>query len=602
MLSSSEPREVSLAQNRSERPGRTRIHPADELNSVLKIYCNDDQEFSPSLIRSIGNAVSKLTDNKMLYTADQELIYNFLKIQNDSLKRQNFPFDIVEIALKILAEPNMPLTLYNDEWIKNIIDILSSISKDLFQNNTTQVHTLFSIFRHFSYVVQQITLSDSSLYQLISLSMLAYFHPASSPSLQSSACSLLISIFKKHPSFRKDIIIEILGTVEKKQGSSKYVLFPQNARKSISTVSILLIEIVQSISSFPNDTDSIIQEIIQFIIQTFTTSTKNNATIGKIFEKFIDDLCSLLSHPFYPVSKVILKSIIEALFPSVSKKDENTRISIKLICIALKSILKCSQRAKESVAIIFPRLVLESISGLTEEIVEEQLNDPETNISETEDGNYTLLLSPTFPRNSFEEIVAHLIIALYLQQSTKASEMISTSLQFSITLWSSKKLIQEEMDNYLLWWKGMLPSNIIFEWTLDIAEQISLHEMCKLPMFEHVHFLVQHLLKGLENKNANFRSMILRGLSGIIEIDPNLLFHPSLVSQINDAFKDPSATIRDSVLQIISKYIIQNEQSSSPYFNVVINCLADSSSMVVKRALGIVGQLTKNANDDSNIL
>lgn len=120
-----------------------------------------------------------------------------------------------------------------------------------------------------------------------------------------------------------------MGTVENKQGSSKYVLFPQNARKSISTVSILLIEIVQSISSFPNDTDSIIQEIIQFIIQTFTTSTKNNTIIGKIFEKFIDDLCSLLSHPFYPVSKVILKSIIEALFPSVSKKDENTRISIK---------------------------------------------------------------------------------------------------------------------------------------------------------------------------------------------------------------------------------------------------------------------------------
>lgn len=600
MLVDHDSRELSLVQNRSERPGRTRIHPAEELNSILKTYCNDDQEFNPSMIRSIGIAVTKLSDNKMLYTADQELIYNFLKIQNDSLKRQNSPFDIVEIALKILAEPNMPLTLYNDEWIKNIVDFISTISNDIFQHNATQTHNLYSIIRHLSYVVQQINLPESSLYKLISISINACFHPASSPSLQSSSCSLIISIFKKHQSFRKDIIVEIIGEVEKQQMNIKYVIFPQNARKSISIISILLIEIIQSISSFPNETDNEIQEAIQLIIQAFTTRAKNNNAVGKIFERFVEDLSSLLSHPFYPASRIILKNTVEALFPSVSKKDENTRMSIKYICIALKSILKCSKRAKEKeVAIIFPKSVIESLSDLTEETIYEQLNDPETNISENDDDNFTLILSPSFPRNVFEEIIAHLIIALFLQQSTKFSNTINTSLPFNITLWSSKKLTKEEMDNYLLWWRGMLPSNIIFEWTLDIAEQINLHEICKLPMFSHVHLLVQHLLKGLENKNANIRSMILRGLSGIIEIDPKLLFHPSLVSQINGAFKDPSATIRDSVLQIISKYIIQNEQSSSPYFNVVINCLTDSSSMVVKRALGIVGQLTKNTNDES---
>ena len=140
MLVDHDSRELSLVQNRSERPGRTRIHPAEELNSILKTYCNDDQEFNPSMIRSIGIAVTKLSDNKMLYTADQELIYNFLKIQNDSLKKQNSPLDNIEITLKILAEPDMPLMLYNNEWIQNIIDHLSNLCNDIFQKKESKNH------------------------------------------------------------------------------------------------------------------------------------------------------------------------------------------------------------------------------------------------------------------------------------------------------------------------------------------------------------------------------------------------------------------------------------------------------------------------------
>ncbi|KAK8878088.1 hypothetical protein M9Y10_004851 [Tritrichomonas musculus] len=592
--------EANMARNRDDRPGRTRIHPAEELNSILRTYCVDDQEFGLSAIRSIGTAVTKLSDNRMLYTADQELIYNFLKIQNDSLKKQNSPLDNIEITLKILAEPDMPLMLYNNEWIQNIIDHLSNLCNDIFQKKEkrTQIPGLFSIFRHFSYIVYQINLSESSLYKLLSLSLLSYFHIAASPPLQTASCSLMTSIFKRNPSLRNDIIIEIFVAVEKNQGSPKSILFAKNIRKNISAVTILFIELLQSISSFPCDTKDITQEIIKHIIQTFLSRAKITS-ISKLFEKFVEDIGLLSSHPLYPISKIVLKNVLEFLFPSISKKDDNTRISIKLICIALKNIINYSQRAKENAIIVFPKSILESLVGYTDERIQEQLNNKETNIFEMEDDYCSLQLSSSFPRNAFEELTAHFIISLYINQSMRLTEVISNSLLSNITLWSTKKLSQEEIDNYLLWWKGVLPSNISFEWTLDIAEQICLHEICKMTMFSHVHFLVQHLLKGLENKNSNIRSMILRGLSSLIEINPDLLFHPSLVSQINDAFKDPSAPIRDSVLQIISKYIIQKDKSSSPYFSVVINCLTDPSPMVVKRALGIVGQLSKNSNDES---
>ena len=600
MLANNEANENSSNKNQQINNIRTRIHPAEELNSILQTYCIEGQEFSPTAIRTIGTAVAKLADSRMLNTANQDLIWQFLKIQNDSLSNQKFPMNIVEIALKILAEPDMPLKLYNDEWIINIINHFAEYCNEIFQNNEkkTQIHSLFSIFRHLSFVVQQINLSDSSLYKLISLSLPAYFLPSSSPSLQSSSCSLITAIFKKYSSLRNDIIIDIFEAVDKNQGNPKYVPFPNDVRKIVSPLSILFIELCQSISSFPCDTESITQEIIQFIIHNFISRSKSSASMGKIFEKFTEDICALLSHPFYPISKIFLKITFESLFPSISKKDDNTRISIKLICIALKNILICTKRVKSSNSIIFPISIFQSLVGFTEDKINEYLHNPESNISEIENENCALNLNSSFPLNAFEELTAHFIISLYLHQSMKLSEVITTSLPFSITLWSSKKLSQEELDNYLLWWRGMLPSDFNYEWTLETAEQICLYEICKQPMFDHVHLLVHHLLKGLENKNSNVRAKILVGLSGLIEIDPDILYHPILVSQIKDSFKDPSAPIRDSVLQIISKYIFQNEQSSSPYFNVVINCLADTSPMVVKRALGTVGQLSKSSDDE----
>lgn len=590
----------SIAQDSEETSSMIRTHPAEELNSILKKYCIDNQEFSAAAIRAIGITVSKLTDSKMLYTADKDLLYNFLKIQNETLKGKDFPLSVVEIALKILAEPDMPLILYNDEWILNIINRFSEYCSEIFENDDkkTQIHKLFSIFRHLSFIVQQIHLTESSIHKLISLSLPAYFNLASSPSLQASSCSLMTAIFKRYQDLRKDIISDIFGAVEKDQGTPKYVPFPNEGRKIISALSILLIELVQSISSFPCDTESITKESIQFIIQMFTSRSRSSAPMGKMFERFVEDVCSLMTHPFYPVSRIFVETILGALFPSILKKDDNTRISIKVMCTSLKSILNCSNRAKEETSITFSKSIIQSLTDLSEEKVIELLSNPESNIKEIDDQNCEFKLNSTFPLNLFEELTSHLIISHYLHQSMKLSEVINTALPYHITLWSSKKLSQEEMDNYLLWWRGMFPSNINSIFTLETTEKLILYEICKQPMFSRVHVLIYKLLKGLEIKNSNIRSKILMGFADLIEIEPDLLFHPTLVPQIKYAFSDPSASIRESVLQIISKYIFKKEQSSSPYFSVVINCLADQSPMVVKRALGTVGQLSKSSDDE----
>ena len=595
---------VSPASNVIDRPGRTRAHPAEELNSVLSSYCSDGADLNASAVRAIGTAVTKLADSGMLHMADSDQIYHFLKIGNDSVNGDDFPFDVAEIMLKILAEPEMPLKLYNDDWIQNIINKLHNICSELFQNpeKKTQIHKLFPFYRHLAHIVQQIHISDSSLYNLIGMSLPAYFHQASSPSLQTTSCALITAIFKKYATLRNDIINEIFSTVEKNQGSPKYVTFPNDERKPISAISRIFLELIQSISSFPCDTESIIQDSIKYILQYFTKRSRGIASMNRIYEKFIEDICICMSHPFYPGAKLFLKSAIESFFPSITQKDINTKIAIKLLCLCLTNILKCSKRGKEEIAVVYPTQTLKLLSGYNDEMINSYVEEANSHIRLIDNENCAMKIDENFPSNQLEEIASHFIIALYLKQSNRLSEVIDTSLPFSITLWSEKTLSKEEMDNYLLWWRGMIPTNINFEWTLEIAERICLHELCQQPMITHVHLLVQHLLRGLENKSSSVRSQILRGLSSIIEIDPNLLFHPSLVANIKEAFQDPSPPIRDSVLQILSKFIFQNEQSSSPYFSVVINCLADPSPMVVKTALSTVGQLSKASNSDDKSL
>jgi hypothetical protein len=52
------------------------------------------------------------------------------------------------------------------------------------------------------------------------------------------------------------------------------------------------------------------------------------------------------------------------------------------------------------------------------------------------------------------------------------------------------------------------------------------------------------------------------------------------------------------VLTIIAGYVNKNDQIASPYFPVVINCLSDSSPVVVKSALCAVRDLAKTATDE----
>lgn len=581
---------------------RTFASPVEECNLVLKKNCLNEKDLNASKIREISTAITKLCEYKMLNLVDETEIINFLQLQNNILvNSESFPFDLVEIALKILGSPEMPLKIYSDEWIKEIIDRLHKLCVEklfVHSDEPSQLHKLFPLVLQLSKLVQQIALTDSIIIELISIGIPSYLYPESSPSLQTAACSLLTAIFRRYSQFQTYLIDEIFSEIKANRGSPKILMFSNSVRKQIQAISRLFLEFVQSISSFPCDTDGIVKGLINDILKTFFNRSIENTSLLHLFEQFIEDLGICLTHPFYPAAEPFLKVALEFFFQRMKQKSKISRIAIKLASNSLNVINMCVHKNKEILKVELPLSVFQSITEFPQDKFNEIINSENSHIL-SEEGKMFLIIDSTFPSNNYELILSRFIIYLFLKQSYKLSDVLNTALHFHISQWSIGDITNEESSNYLLWWREIINDTISFEWTIDIAEKIYINQITKHPMFESVHLLIQHLLRGLENKNSAIRSQLLKGFSSIIEVEPNLLYHPLLVEQIKNAFNDPCASIRDAVLEIITNYIKQNDQIESPYFNVVINCLADSSSMVVRRALTTVSKFAGAANDES---
>jgi hypothetical protein len=251
---------------------------------------------------------------------EEDLIRRFLQVQHDVLLKSEsgYPFDLVEIGLQFLAAPEMPIQLYNDEYLRLIIQRLHHIcTSTLFTNPDAidQLPRLFPLFRHLARVVEPCAFSDPILIDLCSLSITAFFLSESSQSLQTASCSLLTAIFKRYQSFRTYIIDEIFVVLAKSHGTPRSLTFSNGTRVYISASARLFLELCQSVCSFPMDLEAVSKDLIWIIIEHFFHDSKASLPISKLFEKFAEDVGQCLTHPFYPIASLFMKSLLECCFP-----------------------------------------------------------------------------------------------------------------------------------------------------------------------------------------------------------------------------------------------------------------------------------------------
>jgi hypothetical protein len=291
------------------------------------------------------------------------------------------------------------------------------------------------------------------------------------------------------------------------------------------------------------DVEAVVKDLIRMIIERFFRDSKTIPSLSKLFERFTDDVGRCLMHPFYPIASLFLKNLLEFFFPLVTKKDRLSRLAIKMLCPALDIITACFHQSKQEVAVAVPLEILRSLAGFDDDAIRECMELPDSHFL-IDNESIVLKINPTFPSNKLEKLAAELIILLYVRQCFKLSDVINTALPYHIANWSLEQLSQQKMDNYLVWWRGTFPETIEFEWTIEIAERLCLSQVTKQLIFQNVELLIQRLLRGLENITASLRSCVLRGFASILKNDPDLLYHPLLVRDLQPAFTDPCVSVR----------------------------------------------------------
>lgn len=597
-----DPRVRAQSISELEHPGRTHADPADECNAVLRTHCRGGKALNPNAVREIGTAVSKLSECGFLHLVNVDEIQSFFKLQHDILaaSENEFPFDVVEIALKFLAAPEMSIHLYNDVYINLIIDKLSILCERMFGHGEEEhLHKILPLFRSLAHVVEQCALDDQLLIKLCAMGIEGYFLEKASPSLQTASCSMLTAIFRRYPSFRDYMIQEIFMVIPKKRGSDKMLLAASGKRVKMSAPARLFLELVQSVSSFPCDTDEFTKETVREILTRFSAVATTSVTQSKVFERFCLDIAAVITHPFYPVAYTFVKNMLELQLPLISQREKLSRVAVSSVCNALCVITSTAKQCQEITELRVPDRILKFLSDFTEETVREYISMDGSHLGEFSDGMFTIHVDATFPKNKFEKLLGRQILCMYLKQTSKISDVVDTATSFHICQWSQCTLSEPEVNNMLLWWRGMVPETLDFEWTIDMAHCLYVNQLGQEKLFSNSYALVNALFNAVsESSSAAIRSTILKGVGGLISNDPNLLFHPKLVEHLKNAFTDKSPQVREAVLSLVASYIGQNQKMKSPYFHVVANCILDPAPLVVRTAVNVVGDLARSADDN----
>ncbi|KAI9189317.1 Sister chromatid cohesion protein 2 [Blastocladiella emersonii ATCC 22665] len=132
---------------------------------------------------------------------------------------------------------------------------------------------------------------------------------------------------------------------------------------------------------------------------------------------------------------------------------------------------------------------------------------------------------------------------------------------------------------------------------LDVSRAAALEALHKLlvgasMLHKYTEPLLARIVRWFEAKETNVRSRAIKVLSAVGQVDPTIMSQPRVLGAIQARLDDPSPSVRDSVLEVVGKWILG---SSGPvnhgYLNILCARTVDRATSVRKRAIKTLGAL-----------
>ena len=531
-----------------------------------------------------------------------------------------------KIMLVILNGRLNNKSIYIDEYLMSVVDLINSLHHDILIRLSTKVFTsevvnvlkpkFYCLTEDFKSILQLIstylsnyTVEESVLTRLEYLSMEIIYADlnrredsslvtiSSFENLKASACDLILQIFTYYPDQRDFILNEIIIGFDRLSTSRLYGRqFKTLQGNKVQLISALLVSMVENLpykklsefksenlkddvlshtselsSSILTGVNNFVNQITSFLLSKFS----RNPEMKTIIEIMLEDLLVLLPYPEWAGSEVLLVGFMRTLILTIQNQNfQNIEIHLfdflGKICESLVDIRKSSTVLELSTATEFAEFQsnLESVFG---HIHKQAKKNSRYNLAAK-----FLAIKQIVELKKMENHVDKTDLQLAglnseSENATANNEIIHTIQQIHSFL---VKILLDESDISLT---GLNLKSQYIEFILR-GDLFSLYET-----------FLNLLSKSLESPKIKTKSKAIRTLSMLVDKDTDILGSQRIQESVSLRLSDNSLSVRDAVIDLFGKIVDFKPELLQNFYKPICECINDPSVQVRKRVIKLMG-------------
>lgn len=505
--------------------------------------------------------------------------------------------------------------LFVDEYLRAVIDLTYNLTEVVSEDIVTFGSLVSDVGLNLSILSEYIlhnNVDEQILTRLEYLSIHAIYSTLSKlgnhlamESLRFNASTLLCTIFKQHPDQRHFILEEVLSNFTTTTTSIRQYKLYRGA--SIHMVSALLLNLIQSfdLSKFSKASQECIsgdlieksskrknlnEDLLQLQNQAVTTAndiasvlvtklSKNPDQAHKTsMEGLLEDLLYVLPFPEWPASETLLSSIMRSFMRAVETSGSYPAIVETYVLemagsIAIKILML---RKHEEDGNIFDEFALPTL-----EYVQIQVN-----------------------KNKFFAPAFRFLLLKYFCQllpilENRNENDIGTGLEALGSELDDSQIGINPTSVYEVLLDILANDAIVLNHSIEDYDSINLYGqiLLKQDLFQQYDGFIRILVQSLDSSKVKSRSRALKILSSLVDIDRSLLMSSAIKESFINKFSDSSPMVRDSVIDLVSKYMGTNRDIIQQFYQPICERMADSSIQVRKRVIKLAKEMYMNSGD-----
>ncbi|KAK6200919.1 sister chromatid cohesion C-terminus-domain-containing protein [Scheffersomyces amazonensis] len=438
----------------------------------------------------------------------------------------------------------------------NIIDLLSSLCNHIMVYDISE-HIITKV----EYLCILMLFTDIDRKEKVPLISIQSFDL-----LKLEVINLITKIFQKYTDQREFLLVEILDNIIVKSTSKSGSKFTLSNGSNITITSLILLKMIHSDQSkVTTDYSQVEAEFaisigISNLIGSYMISKLGPNSEGKFrmaIQQLIEDVLNVIELPEWSMSTLLLSGIAVTLMNTIQKVEISDTFMLDILGLMIHKIsqLKSSSRT-------VPLIRLDPHSSTNDITIFENQCGTILNYVNHKDifDKHTLV-------SFLSKKLINYLIPLYKSDDTKEKESLKRAID---NLIGFPKLMSEVVD------AAKTNANHNHEYTNIIVT----YDMTL--MYDN---MLTILVRALEGSRIKAKSRAIRILSTVIETDASVLIIPKVQTAISNRLTDGSASVRDAVIDLITKYMNQKSKYIEEFYIPLCECMNDESVQVRRRVI-----------------